>query len=367
MKRSEIESRASFDLIRYAQGWEDADTLLSALQVESGDTCLSIAASGDNALSLVSRGPKKVIAVDLSESQLECVRLRIAAYSQLNHGELLELMGSRPSNRRRQLMEKCRPLLSKSSVDFWERRMGQVDQYGVAGTGKFESYFRILKNYIIPLVHSRRTVLDLFEKKSLEDRRIYFDRRWDSWRWRLLLGLFVSRRFMGRHGRDPEFLRYVEGGMGAHMRRRVEHAFVHLEPWENPYLQWILLGDHRFALPHALRPENFDPIRDNLNRIELRKQSVEDFASSGETATAWYLSDIFEYMSPESFQRLYGQIIDKSAPVGSRLAYWNMMVPRSVPEPFRDRIQSETSIAGDLYEQDKAFFYSRFVLERVVG
>jgi S-adenosylmethionine-diacylglycerol 3-amino-3-carboxypropyl transferase len=40
---SEIAERADFDLIRYAQCWEDADILLEALDIQAGDTCLSIA------------------------------------------------------------------------------------------------------------------------------------------------------------------------------------------------------------------------------------------------------------------------------------------------------------------------------------
>ena len=43
MTTSDIEQRAAFDLVRYAQCWEDADVLLEALEVKEGETCLSIA------------------------------------------------------------------------------------------------------------------------------------------------------------------------------------------------------------------------------------------------------------------------------------------------------------------------------------
>ena len=51
-----IERRASFDLIRYANCWEDADVLLDALQPKPGDRILSIASAGDNSLSLLASG-----------------------------------------------------------------------------------------------------------------------------------------------------------------------------------------------------------------------------------------------------------------------------------------------------------------------
>jgi S-adenosylmethionine-diacylglycerol 3-amino-3-carboxypropyl transferase len=52
--------------------------------------------------------------------------------------------------------------------------------------------------------------------------------------------------------------------------------------------------------------------------------------STGERADGFNLSDIFEYMSPEMFETVYGSILAAAAP-GARLVYWNMMAPRRVP------------------------------------
>ena len=50
---------------------------------------------------------------------------------------------------------------------------------------------------------------------------------------------------------------------------------------------------------------------------------------------------------------------------GARLAYWNMLAPRSRPESLADRLKSCDS--DSLFAKDRAFFYSRFVVEEVVG
>ena len=89
---TEVAGKADFSAVRYAQCWEDADVLLAALDVRPGQTCVSIASAGDNALALLSRGPARVVALDLSPAQLACVELRVAAYRELQHGELLELI-----------------------------------------------------------------------------------------------------------------------------------------------------------------------------------------------------------------------------------------------------------------------------------
>ncbi|MBX9693285.1 MAG: BtaA family protein, partial [Cyanobacteria bacterium] len=65
--KSEIEQRAEFSFIRYAQCWEDADIVLSGLNIKPGDKCLSIAASGDNSLAMLAYEPAKVVAIDLNQ------------------------------------------------------------------------------------------------------------------------------------------------------------------------------------------------------------------------------------------------------------------------------------------------------------
>src|SRR4051812_50139898 len=92
--RSEAATRADFSQIRYAQCWEGADVLLRALAIQPGDTCLSIASAGDNALAMLSRAPGRLVALDLSPAQLACLELRVAAYRELTHAELLLLVGS---------------------------------------------------------------------------------------------------------------------------------------------------------------------------------------------------------------------------------------------------------------------------------
>src|SRR5215468_10548327 len=117
---SEVAGKADFSGVRYAQCWEDADVLVEGLGVRPGDVCLSIASAGDNALALLTRGPARVIALDLSPAQLACLELRVAAYRDLSHPELLELIGSTPSQRRDELYRRCRPLLAPAVREFWD-------------------------------------------------------------------------------------------------------------------------------------------------------------------------------------------------------------------------------------------------------
>jgi S-adenosylmethionine-diacylglycerol 3-amino-3-carboxypropyl transferase len=362
---SEIAGRADFAGVRYAQCWEDADVLLEALDVKPGAVCVSIASAGDNTLALLSKGPARVVALDLSPAQLACLELRVAAYRALSHAGLLELIGSRFSTRRLRHYRLCRPHLSDEARRFWDARPRLI-AHGVGAAGKFERYFRTFRSVALPLVHSRDTVRRLLRGGTLAGRREFYDRVWNTPAWRMLFRVFFSRAVMGRLGRDPSFFAYVRGGVADRILARTRHALTELDPADNPYLQWILTGRHQTALPYALRPENFDAVRANLDRLEWHAQPLEDFldAQPPRSIDCYNLSDVFEYMSEANYHRLLEKLVDRGRP-GGRLAYWNMLAPRSRPEAMADRLRPLGELAGRLHLADKAWFYSRFVVEAI--
>ena len=129
----------------------------------------------------------------------------------------------------------------------------------------------------------------------------------------------------------------------------------------------VLTGRHTTALPYALRPENFEAIRANLDRLEWRCQSVEEFLDreGRDSIDRANLSDIFEYMSEENCAGLLERLAEAGRP-GGRLAYWNMLAPRRRPESLAHRLRPLTDLADRLHQEDKAFFYSAFVVEEIV-
>ncbi|PUB10171.1 DUF3419 family protein [Yoonia sediminilitoris] len=364
MQSSEIATKADFDHIRYAQLWEDADVLTQALGDCAGGTLVSICSAGDNALAMLTLDPQKVVVVDLSPAQIACLNLRIGAFRHLTHPEFLELMGARPSTLRAELLNRSLQGLDQDTCDFWQSLESDVVQFGAGGLGKFERYFRIFRTRLLPLVHRQKTIDDIFVSKPKAERQTFLETRFNTWRWRLLLNFFFSRFVMGRMGRDKAFFDHVDGSPAQHVARRIRHAAVDCDPAENPYLHWIMKGTHGDALPMTWRAANFDLIKSRLDRLEIRPGSLEAFVSTGEKADGFNLSDIFEYMSPDIFAQVYGSILQASAP-GARLVYWNMMAPRRVPPAIMDRVTTLSELEDRLKVQDKAFFYSDFVVEQV--
>ena len=268
-----------------------------------------------------------------------------------------------PSARRARLYQHCRARLSRSARVFWDERPPVVAR-GVARSGRLERYFALFSACILPLIHPRARIDRLLYTASRAERERLYRCEWNSYRWRALAGLFFSRSLLGRLGRDPEFFRYAEGPVGAWLLGRFETALTRMQPGENPYLQWILTGDHQHARAFALREENFEAIRANLDRLQWRCCSLENAwqESSDASIDRFNLSNVFEYMAPHHCHRVLRRLADVGGR-GCRLAYWNLLVPRRRPEALVDRLRPLEAEARSLRDRDHGFFYRDFVLE----
>jgi len=363
--KSEAAEHADFSIIRYAQCWEDADILIPALSIKEGQTVLSIASAGDNTFSLLAQKPAKIYALDLNPAQNACVEIRKAVYVKLEYKEMLEFLGVRDSSRRIQMYDGLKDLLPSEARIFWDKHLAEI-QRGIGHVGKFEHYFEIFRKKAISLVHSEKTINRLLQGGDYNTRVNFYNETWDNLRWKLMFKLFFSRFVMGRLGRAPSFFRYVEGSVADRILSRAKYALTELNPADNPYLYWILKGTYGQVLPFALREENFSTIRENIDKVECRLQSVEDFVETAAERSihAFNFSDIFEYMSEEEMERIF-KLVLKVGNKGARIAYWNMLAPRKCPESLKNQINSLDALAKELFEKDKAFFYSAFRVEEI--
>ncbi len=344
--------------------------LLAGLDVRPGDACVSIASAGDNTLALLTKQPSRVVAIDLSAAQLACLELRVAAYRTLAHAELLELIGSRairqpsiavcampaaPEQRRARVLGPPRPRHRGR-----HRRRGQV---------------RTLLRALPPIGAAARP-------RSRDGRRAARPRTRDGaagasttrggtpgdggcWS-----ASFFSRAVMARLGRERAFFPLRRSV--ARLRRileRTRHALVDLDPSANPYAHWILTGTHGDALPCALRPENFDTIRDNLERLEWHRVSLEEFVrtvGTGREFDRFNLSDVFEYVSPAHYDSAAGR--HRAEPPSGRPARLLEHARAAIASGIARRAPaSARSSRRRLHAADRAFFYSAFRMDEVVG
>ncbi len=363
--KSEVEEFAKFDIIRYAQVWEDADVLIEALDINDKDNIVSIASAGENAIAMLTKNPNKVYAIDLNENQIMCTEFKIACYKYLDYNDCMALMGVFESDNREFLYdEKIKDKLSEKTQKYFEENRDYIKN-GIINSGKFENYLNLFGRKILPMIHSEKTRKELLKEKTKEERITFYDKKWNNLRWKMLFRIFFSRTVMGKLGRDKAFFRYVNLNVPEHILEHTKYAITELDTSKNSYLHYIINGKYDDVLPVAYRKENFDIIKKNIDKIELLTESVETFVARDdvEYVSKYNLSDIFEYMSEEQMCGIVNKMLTKS-PKGSRIAYWNMLSDKRASK-FIDKIEYLENLSDELLRKDKAFFYSKFIVEEV--
>lgn len=355
----------------YSQCWEDIAVARAALRIQPGSAVLAIAAAGDNVLAVLQDDPARVLALDVNPAQTAMLQLKLAAIGVLKGPEAVSrFLGTSPSADRSRVYQQLRPALPAEARRFWDSNPASIEA-GVIHTGRFERYLSLFRRAVLPLVPGRRIVREMLDVTNLDEQRQIYAERWNSRRWRFLFRLFFSRRLLRRFGRDPAFFENCEiEDIGAHYLARAEHALVDIPIWSNPYVTYILSGGFGPGerSPDYLRPDTQSIVRERLDRIEVRTGSLDDILRllPPGSVDAFYLSDVFELSTPAEHARTLAEVARVGRP-GARICYWNNLAARQRPESLKGSLLSDVTESARLHEIDRAFLYSRLVIETVGG
>ena len=343
--------------IRYANCWEDADLLLTGLEIQQGDKVLSIGSAGDNSFSLLTGAPDIVVAVDINKVQLNLIELKKAAFQALEYDEFLAFLGFVDCEDRFALFRKVVLFLDKEQKSFWIRRIEEIEE-GIIYQGKFEKYFQTFKNKVLPFVHNQEKVDDLFVKKDTASQQRFFSKKWNSFKWRGLFKVFFSKFVMGKLGRDPKFLEEVDIPVSDFILQQARGHLQSTDCQKNYFLDFILRGKFQIALPHYARKENFEIIRQNVSKLVIFEGYASDAFKKYQGFNKFNLSNIFEYMNVETFTEVVKEMFEHGVE-GAKYAYWNLMVPRNMNTAHPALKQVDIGSYND-----NGFFYSNFHLNQ---
>lgn len=340
-----------FSFIRYANGWEDTQMLLNNLKINEGDKILSIAAAGDNSLSLLANNPELVLAFDINETQLYLTELKQRAIEIFEYSDLLKFLGIIQCENRKKSFDLIKNRLSNECKSYFEKNIELIVN-GIIYQGKFENYFKLFRTYVLPLIHNKKTIAKLFIEKNEEEQLEFYQYTWNTWLWKALFKLFFSKYILGKFGRDPQFFKENKQPVATTIFKAAEKHLCSVNVFKNHYLDFQLRGTYQVALPYYLREENVIKIKKNINRLKLQKGYLTDIQESYLFDKA-NLSNIFEYMNQDLFLKQSFHL-EKTMTINAKIAYWNLLVPRKLENINSNFIPCST--IGD----DLCFFYQSF-------
>ena len=353
-------------LINYSMCWEDPNLVLSALDVSSKDTVLSIASGGENLFAILLRNPKKLIAIDSNKYQIYLVKLKIAAIKEFDFEQFVGFIGFKKCKDRLRLFNRCKKHLSDEEIEFWNKNIVYINE-GLINCGKFESYLGLFRKFILRLVLSKKKINNYLSLQNIEEQEKFYLKYWDNLKWRLLFRVFFSRTIMQLFGRDK---RYFEQNriknIASHFYHKAKKGITRTPVKDNFFMHMILTGTipTPFQAHPYLDKDNFLELKKKVDKITFFSDNLMSFLISYSGKIDKYsLSDIFEKDTQETYQKIIS-LISKKSSKGSRLCYWNNLVKRknhNVKNIKRDSNKSE-----QLFEKDRVLFYSDFILEEKI-
>ena len=136
---------------------------------------------------------------------------------------------------------------------------------------------------------------------------------------------------------------------------------------ENYFLAYILSGNYFIDnLPVYLKKENYNFIRDHVDRIKMVTSGCQEYLRSlpRDTISKFNFTNIFEWMSIEEFTLLLLETL-RTAKDGAVITYRNHLVTRNRPEIFADQIIPDMKLSIELQKRDRSFIYKAYVVERI--
>lgn len=347
--------------LMFAQCWEDPECDRAALAIRPGERVLAITSGGDNLLDLLRDDPERIVAIDINPAQAWLFELKRAAIRRLDHAGLLDLLGLGARGKAQTFYRDIRTDLSPEARAFFDHRVSWFAD-GLLSQGGFERYFALLRR-IIALAVGRATLEKLFTLLPARQAGFY-ETEWNGWRWRSLMRLGCSKALLGNRLDRHWFADSDAADFGLHFLRLAEHVLTAIPVRNNHFLAQILLGRYLPpALPAYLRAENFEIIRDRIDRVELKTADIVAGLQSlpDRSIDAFALSNVFEYSPAALFERGKDEIFRVARP-GARLAHRNLLAPRKLADD--PRFALDAALSERLRAADRGFIYARFEAAR---
>lgn len=363
---------ARADRLFFAQVREDPALELDALAPGAADTVVVVSSGGCTALSLLGAGAGRVVAVDLNTTQNHLLELKAAAVTRLTPGDAIAFLGGQPRSGRQRIAQYAmlREALTPRARAYWDTRRWAIGR-GVIGSGVTERLIALVVAALRLAVHPPARIRRLLACETIEEQRAFFEREWDTRRWRWLFSLLLGRGTFER-AYDPAFFAGARtASFASHFRALAERALTEVPVRDNYFLHQMLTGSYRpdvaGGVPPYLSAAGAAAVRANRGRLAIVDGTITDTLRQMRSVSVhgFALSNICEWMSQREADAMFGEIMRVAAP-GARLCFRNFVGWTDVPQRWRDHVVIDERRSAALTKRDRSVVQPRFVACRIV-
>lgn len=345
-----------FSKINYSASNEDSESERRALKINDKDIVLCITGSGARTLDLLIDSPQKIISIDMNASQNHLLALKMAAYRSFDYADFCRFIGLTASSKRLDLYQKLSPFLDENTQKYWNNQLDLIEK-GVLYCGTWERFLNVMRK----LSFTRKRLIErLMNAENLAQQQAIWQNDWDNVVWRGYLKLLSNRFFWVNIIREPG-AKIIDKNFDVYqyMKTRMDFMASHLLLRKAHYANLLFNGSYTkdCVLPHHLRPENFDIIKQNLAKVEIVTDSLSDYLQKQKnTISAFSLSDFSSYAPLPIYQEIWKNVI-QAATENAKFCERQFLVKRN-PEDFFSEINRNTALEKELFISDETAIYS---------
>ncbi|MHA1190771.1 MAG: DUF3419 family protein [Promethearchaeota archaeon] len=376
-KQSYFSKLSNMNKIDFYACWDDFQLIQRALKINSEDIVFLVTSGGCNILNSLLYNPKKILAVDYNPYQNYLLELKITAIKNLNYSEFLQFMGVTSSNSRAKRYAMIKEKLSKNAREFWDSNSFVVKK-GILNVGEqnVKSLGKILR-----FLKGEKTIENFFSCKTIDEQTNYFYEHIYGFPWKLLLNcwynnyiskltlcLVALHEIPYKRERLSRYYGYIQKiSYPKDHLKKIEHIFTKISIENNYFASLMLLSRyiHEDCYPPYLKRENYNILKKNVDRVELKTASVYEVLKElpNDSITKFSISNIFDWVGDDEFKRHLNQIIRVGKNKG-KIFYSATRNDRGIPKNIKE-IHSKKQVAFQLLEEDRTTMYSNFLVGKI--
>ncbi len=360
MKTNKLHFKHFKKNINYSSCNEDTFSELKALEINRDDVVLAVTGGGARALDLLIAKPKKIIAIDVNPLQNHLLELKMAAIKSLSYEKYVEFLGLRDYKQRLSLYHQICPDLSHEARSYWDAQSMMIKK-GVIYQGRWERYFKTLS--LVVKIFRRKKVKKLFSFTDIEEQREFCQKEWNTKVWKSFIRFVCRRLFWKYFYKDPGFYHYVPKNfpVGEYIFESMSKSLDTYLAKENHFFHLLVLNKYinEKSLPIYLQEKNYSLLKENLERIEIVTDSLQNYLDNcpERSISKFSLSDISSFTSDEE----YISILKSSKRVSTSKGLFclrHFLVKRDVPEILRKKIRIFHNLEKELAKTDLSFGFT---------
>lgn len=278
----------------YPLSWEDATVDREVLEINENDTLICITTGGDNILNYLIDNPKKIITCDFNKHQNFLLEMKMSAMKNLNHDEYYEMFFNKNvnvwMNYKNDLLNE---LKSEECKEFWDVNGDNIfKDFIFSGSCK---YIKFLLNIFPEEMRSffRNNYDDIYDQlrdyNKIRPTVIFYSKICDFFLFQLnfieLLGVPQEQCNTNMQNKCIDFIDYIC------TKTLIKYNYFY-KAYANSRLE-------KYNLPTYCKQENYYNVRDQLNKIEIYTDSLENVLKvvDNDTITKGSLLDHMDWMN----------------------------------------------------------------------